>query len=252
MSIPHPLHYLILSRIIEENWEEIEDHYDNSKVSLSSIEYKDDKLEKKHSMSKMQEIRLENLAFNKYILCVDINRYYPSIYTHSIPWALHTKPVAKAKMRDMSLLGNKIDTVIRNMQDGQTMGIPIGPMTSMIVQEIIGSSIDKEFQIQFGRDVKGFRYTDDMEYYFKDSDEANRALSVMTTVLEEYNLGVNNEKTKIFEIPLEIEPTWLYYFRTFRFRNSKDKKRQEILEKFDLIEFFNTIYNYQLETSQGR
>lgn len=37
-----------------------------------------------------------------------VNQFYPSIYTHSIPWALHTKSVAKAKPNDYSLLGSEL------------------------------------------------------------------------------------------------------------------------------------------------
>jgi hypothetical protein len=32
----------------------------------------------------------------RYALVTDISSYFPTVYTHTIPWALHTKPVAKA------------------------------------------------------------------------------------------------------------------------------------------------------------
>ncbi|WP_440650145.1 RNA-directed DNA polymerase [Bacillus subtilis] len=248
-AIPHPLHYIKLSKVIEENWIELETHYEKSKVSLTKIEFSNGKLKNKYSFNKKQDIRLDNLSFNRYILSIDVNRYYPSIYTHSIPWALHTKAVAKANSKDMNYLGNKIDLEVRNMQDGQTMGIPIGPLTSAIIQEIIGTSIDEEFQKLMGKEIPGFRYTDDMEYYFSTLEEANKALSIMTKLLKDYNLDTNVEKTRIVKLPLEIDTSWVYFFKNFKFKNSKERDIQILLEKNDLKEYFNQIFNYQIEIS---
>ena len=78
------------------------------------------------------------------------------------------------------------------MQDGQTMGIPIGPLTSAIIQEIIGSNIDSDFQRLMGKTVPGFRYTDDIEFFtMKDYT----ALSLITKILKEYKL-IQIEKLK--------------------------------------------------------
>lgn len=246
-AIPRPLHYIKLAKVIEENWSELETHYEKSKVSLTKIELSNGTVKNKHNFSEKQDVRLENLSFNKYILSIDINRYYPSIYTHSIPWALHTKAIAKANPNDMSYLGNKIDSEVRNMQDGQTMGIPIGPLTSAIIQEIIGSAIDEEFQILMGKNIPGFRYTDDMEYYFSTFEEANKALSIMTEILKRYNLDTNVEKTKIRKLPLEIDTNWVYFFRNYKFKNNKKRDIQIHLEKKDLKEYFNQIFKYQIE-----
>lgn len=144
---------------------------------------------------------------------------------------MHSKAVAKKNSKDMSYLGNKIDLEIRNMQDGQTMGIPIGPLTSAIIQEIIGSSIDEEFQRLMGKEISGFRYTDDMEYYFSSLEEANKALSTMTKLLKEYNLDTNAEKTRIIKLPLEIDTFWVYFFKNYNFKNSKKRDIQINLEK---------------------
>src|SRR5260370_40427866 len=63
---------------------------------------------------------------SRYVLKADISRFYPTLYTHSIPWALHTKEVAKAKKKDSSLLGNLIDSATQATQHQQTLGIPVG------------------------------------------------------------------------------------------------------------------------------
>ena len=45
----------------------------------------------------------------RYVLHTDIAQFYPSIYTHSVPWVLHTKAVAKASINNMALVGNVLD-----------------------------------------------------------------------------------------------------------------------------------------------
>ncbi|MGW6666644.1 RNA-directed DNA polymerase, partial [Peribacillus sp. NPDC055009] len=214
ISIPHPLHYILLARLLEEEWEFLNKHFIKSQFSLTTPKRSDDgSIEPKYEMSEKINIRLSNLVTKKYILHADITRYYPSIYTHSISWALHTKEVAKSNTKDKGdrYIGDKIDTLVRNMQDGQTIGIPIGPVTSLIVQEIVGTAIDDDFRKEFGDSLKGFRYTDDMEYYFRSSDEAKKALNILNKILKKYELDLNMTKTKIIKIPQVIEPEWVYY-----------------------------------------
>jgi Nitrite/Sulfite reductase ferredoxin-like half domain len=83
----------------------------------------------------------------------DIANFYPSIYTHSIPWALLGKQKCKAEINTPLFKGhyaNKLDIFTRNMQDRQTIGIPIGPETSRILAEIISVAIDIKLQADLG------------------------------------------------------------------------------------------------------
>lgn len=249
LSVPHPLHYILLARIIEEKWDDLESHFSKSSFSLTTPKIVDNRIEPKYKMSEKIDRRIHNLVFKKYILQADITRYYPSIYTHSIPWALHTKEVAKANTRDGSYFGNEIDRLVRNLQDGQTIGIPIGPVTSLIIQEILGSSIDDEFKKEYGEGLEGYRYTDDMEYYFSSSEEAERALNILTKILKNYGLDINVSKTKVIKTPQILEPEWVYYFKKYEFRKSKNNKNKSIyLQNTDLKEFFSMAFKYKNET----
>lgn len=244
-SIVHPLHFIQLANLFKDKWSDLETHFQKSNVSLTTPIIGEYGINTKYSMSEITQIRLSNLSSKKYILKADINRYYPSIYTHSIPWALHGKKIAKEKMKDNKLLGNNLDTIIRNMQDGQTIGIPIGPQTSLIIQEIIGTSIDVQFKIIMEKEVTGYRFTDDMEYYFDSHEEANHALTVMNQVLKNYELDLNVEKTKIIKLPQLIEPDWFFYFKKFKFRKSSNPKTHVKSQVVDLKEYFNKIFYYK-------
>jgi glycosyltransferase A (GT-A) superfamily protein (DUF2064 family) len=93
-------------------------------------------IERQYSLTEKPIRRAQLRSTSRYILQADINRFYPSVYTHSIPWAIHTKAVAKSNRGD-GYIGNRIDRLVRNGQDGQTMGIPIGPDTSLLIAEIL-------------------------------------------------------------------------------------------------------------------
>ncbi len=60
----------------------------------------------------------------EFIIQTDIIDCYAAIYTHSLAWALHTKPIAKENRSDKHLIGNIIDWSIQDMRQGQTNGIP--------------------------------------------------------------------------------------------------------------------------------
>ena len=63
----------------------------------------------------------------------NISSYFSTIYTHTIPWALYTKVLAKANRgKSDQYLSNTLDQHWMGMQDGQTIGLPSGPDTSHI------------------------------------------------------------------------------------------------------------------------
>ena len=247
ISVPNPLHYILLSNMLESNWSELEKHFNKSKVSLTTpiiSNESNQSVKPKYDMQERIYRRISNLGNNKYILQTDITRYYPSIYTHSIAWALHTKEIAKVNINDPLYFGNEIDKLVRNMQDGQTIGIPIGPATSLVVQEIIGTAIDDEFSREMGIKVNGYRYTDDMEYYFTSLEAAERGLSQLNKIVKRYQLELNNLKTKIIKSPDRLEAEWVYYFRTFKFRKSDKRKINITMQKKDLISYFSKAFEF--------
>ena len=253
ISIPHPLHYIRLATEIGNHWEELSTYYEKSKFSLTTpVKSSVGEIGPRYSMSEKNNRRLEGLVGKRYILFTDITRYYPSIYTHSISWAYHTKEVAKLRssMKDSSLLGNRLDILVRNMQDGQTMGLPIGPITSLIIEEIVGTAIDVEFEKALGEDVSGYRYTDDMEFYFNTYEEADKALNSLNKIVRKYELDLNSNKTKIVKIPHPLEKDWFYFFKNFKFSHRKGNYDIEIkVQKNNLKEFFDRIFQYKDETN---
>lgn len=210
LDIPNPYHYFFLCRELYDNWSDIQSHLSKSDISLTTPVFKVGSkraITRKYSFEDISSIIITKSVGANYVLKTDISRYYSTIYTHSIPWALHTKKLAKINRKD-TLLGNRLDKIVRNSQDGQTMGIPIGPDTSLIISEIIGVAMD-EYLLKDIDYISAFRYIDDYYIFYKDISEAEKTLSKLQSVLSEFELELNREKTNIYEMPQSIEPLWV-------------------------------------------
>ncbi len=120
--------------------------------------------------------RVELRSLGRFVLRTDVNRFYPSIYTHSLPWAIEGKPKVKAaKAADNlnSLWSNKLDLHTRNVNDQQTMGVPIGPDTSLLLAEVILAAVDEELAQEIPG-LRGIRFIDDYEFAVNQRSEADR------------------------------------------------------------------------------
>lgn len=112
-------------------------------------------------------VRLENRAGKMVVLKTDISRFYPSIYTHIIPWVVEGKIEAKKDRSNINKLGNMLDKTFEWSQDGQTFGLPIGPDISFIIAEVILRFIVTRFSIIWEDLSKTFVNNTFMKYSFQ-------------------------------------------------------------------------------------
>ncbi|MBU3967106.1 MAG: RNA-directed DNA polymerase [Euryarchaeota archaeon] len=234
MSIPNPLHQIILSKILADNWSEIESFVLNSKLSLSTpkiIMGSKRAITRSYKISQLPVETIMRSTDSRFMLKTDISRFYSTIYTHSIPWAYHTKSKAKARKLDPSLLGNIIDKCVRNTCDGQTLGIPVGPDSSLIIAEIIGTAIDKKLCEDLVG-LKGYRYVDDFYLFFNNVYQAEEALSKIHSITKDFELEINPNKTKIIKLPESIYGTWTSELSLYKFRTAEKEQLSDILYYF--------------------
>lgn len=233
LSIPNPVNHYQMSSMLSDNWNDIFEYYHESNRALSKPFFgKKRCLEWEKGFGCLPEICLETRNASKYILKADINSFYPSIYTHSIPWALHTKEIAKKKRYYKNNLGNKLDKIIQNSQDGQTKGIPISPDSSFVIGEIISVAIDKELEEE--GITKYHRYIDDYEFGCSSRQEAEKILSKLQEILDSYELSLNPNKTTIIELPVEINPFWIKQLSELNFRESGNSQKADLHNFFDI------------------
>ena len=185
LSVPNPLNYLLLTRLIEKDWHTISTHLQESRLSLSSPVDDPKKLRSQKPSVDGGDLPIHRARVRRssgFLLRADISHFYASVYTHSIPWALGTK--ASAKANRSGGLGNELDRLTRDMQDGQTLGIPTGPDTSLILGEIIACAIDRDLQ---RKRLAGFRFIDDFELSFTTRAAAESAGAYWNLFLQNTN-----------------------------------------------------------------
>lgn len=242
VAVVNPIHFLKLSACIAQNWEEVARLCGREHLSVTTpnLSYSDNNraIEPKRGFSERPPIKIKKRYGVRFVLKADILRFYPSIYTHSIEWAVVGKPEAKSNLnksneRDENL-GEKLDRLSRCLQGRQTTGIPIGPDTSLVIAEILLASVDRDLRCKIGS-LRGTRSIDDYELYFREKHEAEDALTALQETLAKYNLELNQSKTEILELPCPVKSTWPHRLKSFNFREGR-------LQKNDVITYFDIAF----------
>lgn len=87
------------------------------------------------------------------------------------------------------LKGNGLDFFLRSVNDGQTLGVSIGPDISLLTAEILLSAVDG--MLVKAINPAGFRYIDDYELGFLTRGEAENAKAVLQSILATFELALN-------------------------------------------------------------
>ncbi|WP_336742115.1 RNA-directed DNA polymerase [Aureimonas altamirensis] len=241
-SIPNPAFMMDCAKFFLSNCDIIEEHISNTDESASYPQFSP--VNRAISISSFPEFhrsRRSKLALSRYIVRADISRYYHSIYTHSLPWALHGKSAAKLdrKIDSSTIVANRLDWILRQSQDGQTVGIPVGPDFSRIISEIIGAAIDRTFR-KAHPDAPMLRLVDDIYIGADNIDEAHTRLEAIRSAIHYFELDINESKTTIIESNFDLEPYWPVELRR-EIDRFQDSKLTTSLAKSDISHFLDDI-----------
>lgn len=214
-GLPHPLFIRDQAIFFLKNWSGIEKLLEKATGSVSKPEFVDDqpRLVKITPHSDLAEIRLKKFSRYRYCLVTDVSRYFPSIYTHSIPWALHGKAQAKVDNSafSASVWANRLDFLLRQTQSKQTIGIPVGPDTSKVVSEILLSAVENEFyRISKSKSVPLLRHVDDIWIAGETLEECEKHLHNIRQALRTFQLDISEAKTKIVSTKSLLGDSWPY------------------------------------------
>ncbi len=193
------------------------------------------------SFSEFIAFRRQVLSESRYIVKTDISRFFHSIYTHSIPWSIHGKTQSKKDRSQHSTdtFANGLDYIIRQCQDQQTVGIPVGPDTSRIFSELIAGAIDAEFIRQVDNHVSVARLVDDVYIGASTADEAHNLLSNYRDAIRHFELDINENKTRIFDAKQDLEPFWPVTIRRELRGFSTSHPRR--IQKAELVTYLDEI-----------
>lgn len=237
-SITNPIPQTFLATYVATYWADFLSRFRKSRLSASHPRFLrvGGRAACIPSMQHLHERKILDSAGFKYMLRTDISRFFPTVYTHSVPWALHTKPTAKRKRRELTpkYFGNLLDQALRQGQDEQTMGLPIGPDTSHIIAEAISTAVDLLLRASLKSWPAGFRYVDDYYLFFSSLAEAEAALAALSKALKEFELQINFEKTRICPVSEIVDDYWTHQLRSFEIEKNGKKQRSDIHHFFEL------------------
>jgi hypothetical protein len=246
IAIPEPFAYTNQVKCIVDNWDNLKLHFKNKTINdtfkISRIHLR--KLKNSSALFEMnyknffkdgdpeQEIKIKS----KYIAMADISNCFPTIYSHSIPWALVGKTEAKLKIKDKNKWFNQLDFFTRNLKYGETNGVLIGPHSSNLISEIILVSVDFELSKQSFNFVRNI---DDYTCYVDSYDEANLFFLSLSEELKKFELSINNKKSKIIPLPLASVKNWVTRLNHFNFINTYQVDGKQAIRIKELKGFMN-------------
>ncbi len=271
LQLIHPVIYVYLVNQITDrsNWKSITDTFktfqDNERIKGVSIPVRKQKKDKSNKATMIshwwQEFEQQSIELGleyEYMFQTDISNFYASIYTHSIPWALHGKEQCKQRNNsDKNLIGNIIDAQLRNMSYGQTNGIPQGSVLMDFIAEILLGYADNLLsgKIKKIADYKILRYRDDYRIFVNTPQDGEEILKLLTELLIDLGLQLNPHKTSFTEdiISNSIKPDKLFWLCNKREHSDPQKKLMtlhQLAKKYpdsgrlprELNEFYSTIY----------
>lgn len=213
-SIPHPTAYAKLALRIYEYWDK-KLHFiaDNEHSVIRPRHHSDGRIiimDDYGTESTKASRNLTDSFGRRFFVRTDISNCFPSIYSHTIPWALVGMKTAKLN-RDPNEWFNQLDEKTRKLKRNETQGVAIGPATSNIIFEAILSKVDEAMDKKFKAD-KGLvfrRFIDDYTAYCKTEEQAQRFIRVLAENLAFYKLALNIAKTVVMPLPQSLDSDWV-------------------------------------------
>ncbi len=198
------VHYEKLSEEDPSLVEETDKEYENLRSFFSYKEYGNI-----HKFYESPVFHRCEKKFNK-LLKLDVSKCFDSIYTHSIAWAIYDKIVVKEAIKaSTNSFAGKFDSLMQNMNYGETNGILIGPEFSRIFAEMILQAVDKNIETALAkeglfnrRDYEIFRYVDDYFVFLDSSEHEELVVEAFSHSLKQFNLHLNLSKSEVYEKPI--------------------------------------------------
>ncbi|GAA0878973.1 hypothetical protein GCM10009119_19410 [Algoriphagus jejuensis] len=215
----NPIPYFSVCNFIGKNWSVFEKKFGESHFGISNLHFGDEKSDRAIIVPSLSEISPEfmrKLSYSPFMVKTDIAQFFPSIYTHSLPWVAHGKLTSKSDTNRKSDLVyfNSLDWFIQQCQNGQTRGVLVGPDGFRIVAEYLATEIDLELKNKSSEFIVGcIRHVDDFYIGIRNEIEYSIVLSSLREILQSFELQINDSKTKLLNGLQPIDDVWAQELR---------------------------------------
>jgi hypothetical protein len=239
LSIPHPLPHAKLCLKLTEHWGKFAWIQKNTHSNIKPQRYEDGRAIVMNGYSDSSEKTGRHLSHSfgkRYVVHADVSNFFPSLYSHAIPWALvgfdEAKEKSGHKLNHRDEWFNQIDACVRHTKRDETQGVAIGPATSNILGEIILGKVDEALAKSLDGDFS--RYIDDYSYYCDSEDGAKKFLHSLECELAKFKLHLNAKKTSIEKLPQPTVEPWV-----IELGQSKASDKDKEVSLFDVYRYLD-------------
>ena len=180
LRIPHPASFAKLAALTARNFRRLLKKAGRSPFSKSRPIYALGRRRALQPALKPPNLGRERAALRAggfFLLKADVSQFYPSLYTHAVGWAIDPKLRNKAHWKNPSILGNKLDQALMDLDGKVSQGIPIGNDISFLLAESVLAQVDRAISVPAHR---SFRWFDDYEIAFDTYDDAEVCVRRLT------------------------------------------------------------------------
>lgn len=237
LAVVNPISQYYLSKKIADDWVNLRKFLSKGKVSLDRALISEDgrRAIEKPDFQLVQSAKINASANDDFLFKSDISRFYDTIYTHAIAWALEEKGWSKQNIGPVlnATLGGQLDILVRKGQDNQTQGIPTGPDTSRIISEVMAVGVEEKFLKHTKLAPENvYRYVDDWFIGIGSQAEGEEALRNLALATSYYSLDLNIEKTNILLPSESVVSLWPEELLDCKVTSSKPKEQARQISLF--------------------
>lgn len=209
-GVINPVSYLSIAKVVSDNFINLRAVAQRSNLSTSPLifDWAGNRALFRPGIDLRDDFRIDLATRHDRYATADVRAFFHSVYTHAIPWAIYGKTWAKEN-RQNNHYGNLLDLYCRNAQDGQTIGLPVGPDTSRLIAEVIASAMDVKITKQLGLTTRdASRYVDDYTIAVEPNLSGDGVISAVRQAAASFELELNNDKSKMQSTSLRPPTGW--------------------------------------------
>lgn len=258
LGIPNPFAYANLCNEMSNNWDRLQSFFD---VETNTHTYKLSRIHIRKMVSGKHLFEMNYKHFEKdgtpeqkiiipakFHVAADISNCFPSMYSHSIPWALIGKPTSKTTKDDKTKWYNILDFYLRTIKCDETNGMLIGPHSSNVFSEIILTKIDN---ILYQKGYQFTRHIDDYSCFVGSYEGAERFILDLSAELKAFDLSLNAKKTKITTLPQPSNNKWVRKLNNFYIGHKYTKDNKQIFELKRLSAYLDIVIDAAVQNNNS-
>lgn len=150
------------------------------------------------------------------LMKMDIQNFFPSIYTHSYSWLIANKVYDRKGLANENSIYNIIDAFLQNINGSKTNGIVVGPEISRLLAEFLLTHLDEKIinallneNLINDVDYKIFRFVDDYFIFSNSVINEEKIYNCISKIFNDFHLKENHDKKQISSTS-KPEKNWFY------------------------------------------